>query len=87
MRNRRKVIWYHPDLKELARDLRNNARESEQILWQRLKGKQIQGFDFHRQKPLFYYIVDFYCHELNLAIEIDGSVHNLSEIKLKDSIR
>lgn len=37
------------------------------------------GFDFHRQKPLLNYIVDFFCHELNLVIEIDGSYHNHEE--------
>jgi len=42
------------------------------MLWKCLKGKQILGYVFHRQKPLYYYIVDFYCPKLMLAIEIDG---------------
>ncbi len=45
------------------------------MLWQHLKKKQILGFDFDRQKPLDNFIVDFYCKELMLAIEIDGESH------------
>lgn len=44
-------------------------------LWNQLKHKQILGYDFHRQKPLGRFIVDFFCNELMLAIEIDGSSH------------
>jgi very-short-patch-repair endonuclease len=83
----RKIITYHPRLTEYARDFRNNPTPSEALLWQRLKGKQLCGFDFHRQKPLGYYIVDFFCNELMLAIEIDGSVHNDDYNKIKDAQR
>lgn len=44
-------------------------------MWGVLKGKQLRGFDFHRQKPIDRYVVDFYCLELFLAIEIDGASH------------
>jgi len=71
----RKIIPYKPELTERARYLRNNSTLSEIILWKHLKGKQMRGFDFHRQKPLLDYIVDFYCSELFFAIEIDGSSH------------
>jgi len=87
MSKQRKIIWYHPNLKEQARDLRNNSTEAEYILWKRLKGKQIKGYDFHRQKPLLYYIVDFYCHELNLIIELDGKIHLNEENKIRDLVR
>ncbi len=83
----RKIIPYQPHLKHLARQLRNNSTKAEIYLWLRLKNKQILGFDFHRQKPLLNYIVDFYCHELNLAIEIDGDVHELKEVSRRDQIR
>ncbi len=73
---RRKIIPYNPKLKQIARSLRNNSTLSEVLLWRAPKGKQVRGFDFHRQKPVDNYIVDFYCHELSLAIEIDGSTHN-----------
>ncbi len=78
----RKVIPYNPKLKELARNLRNNSTPGEILLWQELKTKQVLGYDFHRQKPLLNYIVDFYCAELNLVIEIDGRYHE--EIADKD---
>ena len=42
------------------------------------------GYDFHRQKPLDNFIVDFFCHELMLAIEIDGYTHLLEEVQIKD---
>jgi len=74
---RRKIIPYNPKLKQLARNLRNNSTLSEVLLWQHLKVKQIRGFDFHRQKPIDEYIVDFFCPERMLAIEIDGDSHDL----------
>ena len=49
---------------------------AEVILWNRLKNKQLLGYDFDRQKPIGHYIVDFFCKDLSLAIEIDGSSHN-----------
>ena len=73
---RRKIIPYNPKLKQLARNLRNNSTLSEVLLWRVLKGKQLKGFDFHRQKPVGNFIVDFFCTELLLAIEIDGSTHD-----------
>ena len=73
---RRKIIHYNPKLKEFARDLRNNSTLSEILLWMKLKGKQMGGYDFHRQKPIDNYIVDFFCGELMLAIEIDGRSHD-----------
>ncbi len=68
-------IPYNPKLKTLARKLRNNSTKSEVILWNSLKRKQMLGYTFHRQKPLGNYIVDFFCKELLLAIEIDGETH------------
>jgi very-short-patch-repair endonuclease len=48
---------------------------SEVLLWNELKNKNILGYDFDRQRPIGNYIVDFYCKELFLAIEIDGDTH------------
>lgn len=84
---RRKIIPYNPKLKELARSLRNNSTRSEIILWSRLKGKQRLGFDFHRQKPIDNFILDFFCHELMLGIELDGYSHMLDEVQLKDELK
>jgi len=72
---RRKIISYNTSLKEKARVLRNNSTITEIKLWKFLKGRQMCGYDFHRQKPLGEYIVDFFCNELMLAIEIDGISH------------
>ena len=71
-------IPYKPYLKILARELRNNSTPAEATLWNKLKNKQ-SGYDFHRQKPLRNYIVDFYSAELNLIIEIDGQYHSHEE--------
>ena len=80
----RKIIPYHPSLKVLAKKLRNDSTIGEILLWSYLKGKQMMGYDFHRQKPLLNYIADFYCAELGLVIEIDGDSHQCEEQQLKD---
>jgi len=79
-------IPYNPALKEKARYLRNNSTLSEVLLWKHLHGTKMMGYDFHRQKPLDEYIVDFYCSELKLAIEIDGSTHTPEKFH-KDMMR
>jgi len=78
---RRKIISYNPKLKEKARDLRNNSTFTEILLWNYLRGRQVLGYDFDRQKPIDNYIVDFYCKELKLAIEVDGHSHYGNENK------
>ncbi len=61
---------------ELAKDLRNNMTVSEEKLWSVLRMKQVSGYKFRCQHPLYRYILDFYCHEKLLAIEIDGKIHD-----------
>lgn len=78
------IIPCNPELKELARQLRNNSTKAEIILWQKLKRKQMYGYDFHRQKPIANYILDFFCHELMLGIEVDGYSHQILEVFNKD---
>jgi very-short-patch-repair endonuclease len=80
---KRKIIPYNPNLVPLARKLRNNSTLSEVLLWQKIKGKKM-GYDFDRQKPILNYIVDFYCRDLLLAIEIDGNSH---DHKAKEDLR
>jgi very-short-patch-repair endonuclease len=60
---------------QLARDLRNNLTECERLLWDRLKNRKIAGYKFRCQHPIFRYVLDFYCLEKLLAIELDGDVH------------
>jgi very-short-patch-repair endonuclease len=73
---KRNIIPYKPYLKELAKKLRQDSTLSEVLLWNELKSKKFQGLDFDRQKPLDNFIVDFYCKDLMLAIEIDGDSHD-----------
>lgn len=84
---KRQIIPYNPILKELARQLRNNSTKSEIRLWKYLKGKQMHGHDFHRQKPLLDYIADFYCYELRLVIELDGYTYQFEEVVATDQVK
>ena len=72
---RRKIIPANPRLKALARQLRNHSTLAEVLLWNQIKNKKLLGCDFHRQKPIDSFIVDFFCPDLMLAIEIDGVSH------------
>ena len=69
-------IYYNPKLKALSRELRKRNTLSEVLLWNVLKGRKIKGYQFMRQKPIDDYIVDFFCSELKLVVEIDGISHN-----------
>jgi len=84
--NKNKIIPYKPHLKKLARELRKNATVAERLLWQEIRRKRL-GVEFHRQTPIDRLIVDFYCHELMLAIEIDGITHNSEAALKKDADR
>jgi len=83
---RRKIIPYNSRLKEFARKLRNDSTFTEIMVWNYLKKKKLRGYDFDRQRPIDNYIVDFYCKDLFLAIEIDGESHygNPERDKKKD---
>jgi very-short-patch-repair endonuclease len=76
--------FYRPSLTQAARKLRNSSTKAEILLWQHLKGKRMLGLDFHRQKPIGNYIVDFLCTKARLAIEIDGYTHRFDEVVRKD---
>jgi very-short-patch-repair endonuclease len=84
---KRTIIPYNPNLKELARQLRNGSTKAEIMLWQKLKRKQMYDYDFDRQKPIDNYILDFFSHELKLGIEVDGYSHELIEIQNKDIVK
>ena len=73
----RRSMFYGADSKtfETARRLRKNATLEEKVLWSRLKNNKVLGVKFRQQHPVRFYIVDFYCHELKLAIEVDGEIH------------
>ena len=67
-----------------ARALRSNMTKAEIILWSRIRSKKINGYKFRRQQPLLDYIVDFYCDELKLIIEVDGEIHSFPDRKNYD---
>jgi very-short-patch-repair endonuclease len=67
---------YNPALKERAKALRCAGNLAEVLLWNQLKRKQFLGLDFDRQKIIGNYIVDFYCAEKSVVIEVDGSSHD-----------
>jgi cyclase len=69
-----------------AEELRKNQTADEKLLWLHLKRNKL-GVRFKRQHPIWMYIADFYCHELKLVIEVDGSIHNVKEVIENDMIR
>ncbi len=78
-----KIHPYNPKLKELARELRKNMTFGEVLLWQEIRDRKL-GYQFHRQIPILNYIIDFFCHELQLAIEVDGRSHDHSQTSEED---
>ena len=61
---------------ENARRLRRNATSPQRMLWNRLRGGRLAGLKFRRQQPIGPYIVDFFCHEVGLVVEVDGRSHD-----------
>lgn len=58
-----------------ARGMRREPTQAEHFLWQRLRGRQLGGYKFHRQYPIDRFIVDFYCAKAGLIVEVDGNIH------------
>ena len=77
----------NPKKLELARHFRKNPTESEDAVWQMLRNRQIRNLKWRRQQVIDGFIADLYCAELNVVLEIDGSVHNKEEIKEYDEYR
>ena len=80
------VTPYNANLKEISRSLRSKPTEAERCLWKRLKLKHL-GYVFYRQKPIGDYIVDFYCHQAKLVVEVDGDYHDDAETSRNDKVR
>lgn len=76
-----------PQLLEFAKAMRSNATDAEHLMWQLLRAKQFMNLKFRRQHVIAPYIVDFYCHELGLVIELDGSQHGTDDGKEYDAER
>jgi very-short-patch-repair endonuclease len=69
------VLPYNRILKLRSRVLRQEMTDAEQLLWLRLRRKQLKGVQFYRQKPLGNYVVDIYAPRVKIVIEVDGSQH------------
>ncbi len=80
------MLPYNKNLKEPARELRDNMTDAEKSLWIRLRLKHL-GYIFCRQKPIGDYIVDFYCHKARLVVEVDGGQHFTEGTASSDRVR
>ena len=77
----------HPATKEYRRLLRRTETPTEQMLWKKLRSKQMDGYRFRQQHGFGPYVLDFYCPSLRLCIELDGEIHNYEKVKQKDEER
>ncbi len=64
------------DILDFARELRHRMTDAEALLWRLLRNRQLAGVKFRRQHPFPPYVLDFYCHDHKLVVEIDGGQHN-----------
>ncbi len=76
-----------PQLLAHAKDLRKNQTPAERLLWGRLRGRRFKGLRWRRQVVMKRFILDFYCPELHLAVELDGGQHGGEEMALRDGRR
>jgi very-short-patch-repair endonuclease len=81
------MLKYNPRLKQTARRLRAAMTDAEQRLWWRLRGKELLGVQFYRQKPIGNYVVDFYAPAVALVVEVDGAYHLEAAQAGKDGMR
>lgn len=69
-----------PEKVALAKELRDAMTPAERYLWQQLRANRLDGWHFRRQQIIDGFIVDFYCHQANLVIEIDGPIHDTQQV-------
>ncbi|NNP72470.1 DNA methyltransferase [Acinetobacter defluvii] len=74
-------------LLEFAKNMRTNATDAEHLMWQILRARGFMDLKFRRQHVIAPYIVDFYCHEIGLVIELDGSQHGTDDAVEYDAER
>jgi len=82
-----KYLRNDPTLKERRRELRRNQTDAEKAFWQQVRNQQFYGLKFFRQYSVGAYILDFYCPAIRLAVELDGSQHNLPDGREYDEVR
>jgi len=76
-----------PELLRLASDLRKNMTKAEVVLWEELRKRKLEGLKFRRQHPIGVFVVDFFCYEAMLVIEVDGNVHDTHYQSERDTER
>src|SRR3546814_12515468 len=77
--SRRKKLPVDDEAKTFIRNLRRNATDAEHLVWSYVRSRRLHGQKFRRQQAMGPYVLDFYCHDLKLAIELDGGQHNEAE--------
>ncbi len=80
-------IYNRPEQKEKRQALRRERTKAEVLLWQRLRAGQVGGWKFRQQYSVGPYVLDFYCPQLKLALEIDGPTHEGDEAAAYDANR
>lgn len=83
----KRLIEYNKSLKSFSRALRRKMTDAERLVWKRIRGKQLEGLQFYRQKPIGRYIADFCCPKVKLILEIDGGQHYEIKGETNDKIR
>ena len=82
-----RMFYYNGNLIKFSQNLRNNMTDAERRLWSKLRLKQLNGYQFYRQRVIWNYIVDFCSPALKLVIEVDGSQHYSDDVASFDKIR
>ena len=75
------------EVRAAARALRRAETPAEQMLWRGLRGRSVNGLKFRRQHPLHGVVLDFYCPEVGLCVELDGAVHDSEAARERDEAR
>jgi len=83
----RQKLPFDQESLDFIRELRTNSTDAEQLVWTYVRDRRLHHQKFRRQKSLGPYVLDFYCHELKLAIELDGGQHNEDEGLARDARR
>ena len=78
------MVLYNRNLRQFSRELRKNSTDAERRVWSKLRLRQLNGFQFYRQRIIVNYIVDFFCPKAKLIIEVDGSQHYSGEKQKSD---
>jgi very-short-patch-repair endonuclease len=76
-----------PELLARSRELRKAQTSAEEVLWERLRNRKLGGFKFRRQHSIGEVVLDFYCAEADLAIEVDGGIHERPATSERDGLR